>query len=133
MDIRVFNTYGDTFQACAPGQIEAVFAGDVRVVCRKQGRFTMAVTGLFSGSPAAFATSDTRLADAVVAAMARWWRTGTYKKMMDFYRRGADLQVERIRREDQLLSTRRRDLRRGEEHQAVARNDGKRADVGLTR
>jgi polar amino acid transport system substrate-binding protein len=86
MDIRVFNTYGDTFQAMRAGQIDAVFAGDlIGAYYEKQGQFTMAVTGLFPGTPAAFATSDPKLADAVVAALSEMMADGTYRKMMDFY------------------------------------------------
>ena len=86
MDIRVFNTYGDTFQALRAGQIDAVFAGDsIGAYYEKQGQFTTAVTGLFPGSPGAFATSDKKIAEAVVAALAAMVADGTYAKMMSFY------------------------------------------------
>lgn len=86
MDIRVFNTYGDTFQALRAGQIDAVFAGDlIGAYYQKQGQFTMAVTGLYPGSPLAFATADKTLAAAVVTALSDMVADGTYQKMMDFY------------------------------------------------
>lgn len=86
MDIRVFNTYGDTFQALRAGQLDAVFAGDaVGAYYQKQGQFTRAVSGLYPGSPAAFATADKRVAEGVVAALAAMKADGTYDKMMDFY------------------------------------------------
>jgi len=86
MTIRVFNTYGDTFQALRAGQIEAVFAGDaIGRYYQEQGQFTTAVTGLFPGTPAAFATADKRIADAVVVALASMVEDGTYRKMMDAY------------------------------------------------
>ena len=86
MDIHAFNTYGDTFQALGAGQVEAVFVGDlIGAYYQKQGKFTMAVSGLFPGSPLAFATSDTRIAAAVTAALAAMVADGTYKQIMDYY------------------------------------------------
>lgn len=86
MDIRVFNTYGDTFQALRAGQIDAVFAGDtIGSYYEKQGQFTKAVTALFPGTPAAFATSDAKIGAAVVAALSAMAADGTYAKIMDYY------------------------------------------------
>lgn len=86
MDIRVFNTYGDVFQALGAGQVDAVFAGDmIGAYYQKQGKFTMAVTGLFPGSAEAFATSDTKIAKAVAAALSAMVADGTYKTIMDYY------------------------------------------------
>jgi polar amino acid transport system substrate-binding protein len=86
MDIRVFNTYGDTFAALGAGQVDAVFAGDlIGAYYEKQGKFTMAVTGLFPGSPEAFATSETKVATAVTAALSAMVADGTYKQIMDHY------------------------------------------------
>ena len=86
MDIRVFNTYGDVFQAMRAGQIDAVFAGDtIGSYYEKQGQFSKAVTGLYPGSPAAFATADKRIADAVVAALSAMQADGTYRRLMDYY------------------------------------------------
>jgi polar amino acid transport system substrate-binding protein len=86
MDIRVFNTYGDVFQALRSGQVDAVFAGDtIGSYYEKQGQFTKAVTGLFPGSPAAFATSEKKVADAIVAALSAMVADGTYGKLMDYY------------------------------------------------
>jgi polar amino acid transport system substrate-binding protein len=86
MDIRVFNTYGDTFQAMRAGQLDAVFAGDlIGAYYEKQGQFTTAVTGLFPGSPAAFATAEPKLAAAVVAALSAMVADGTYDKLMSYY------------------------------------------------
>ena len=45
----------------------------------------MAVTGLFPGSPAAFATSDPKLAEAVTVALAGMVADGTYAKIMGHY------------------------------------------------
>ncbi|MCX5512564.1 amino acid ABC transporter [Kaistia algarum] len=84
MDIRVFNTYGDTFLALGAGQIAAVFAGDsVGKYYQEQGKFTMAVTGLYPGSPGAFATIEPALAEAVVGALNAMLADGTYAKLMD--------------------------------------------------
>jgi polar amino acid transport system substrate-binding protein len=84
MDIRVFNTYGDTFLALGAGQIEAVFAGDaIGKYYQEQGKFTMAVTGLYPGSPGAFATVEPALADAVVVALNSMLEDGTYDALMD--------------------------------------------------
>ncbi len=86
MDIRVFNTYGDTFQALRSGQIDAVFAGDlIGAYYQKQGQFSMAVTGLFPGTPAAFATVEPKLATAVAAALSAMVADGTYAKFTDYY------------------------------------------------
>ena len=86
MDIRVFNTYGDTFQALRAGQIDAVFAGDtIGSYYEKQGQFVKAVGSLYPGTPAAFATSEKKVADAVVAALTAMKADGTYAKIMDYY------------------------------------------------
>jgi len=84
MDIRVFNTYGDVFQALGSRQIDAVFAGDaVGKYYQEQGQFTMAVTGLYPGTPAAFATDNPKLAAAIVTALDEMRADGTYAKLMD--------------------------------------------------
>jgi polar amino acid transport system substrate-binding protein len=86
MDIRVFNTYGEAFEALRAGQLDAVFAGDlIGAYYQKQGQFSMAVTGLFPGSPGAFATVEPKLAAAVVAALSAMVADGTYKKFTDYY------------------------------------------------
>lgn len=86
MDLRVFNTYGETFESLRAGQIDAVFAGDaIGAYYEKQGQFVTAVTGLFPGSPAAFATVDQKVATAISAALSAMVADGTYGKMMDFY------------------------------------------------
>ncbi|KFC64535.1 ABC transporter substrate-binding protein [Devosia sp. LC5] len=84
MDIRVFNTYGDTFLALGAGQIEAVFAGDaIGKYYQEQGKFTMAVTGLYPGSPGVFATIEPAIADAIVVALNSMLEDGTYNALMD--------------------------------------------------
>ena len=84
MDIRVFNTYGDTFLALGAGQVEAVFAGDaIGKYYQDKGKFTMAVTGLFPGSPGAFATIEPSVADAVAKVLNDMLADGTYVEMMD--------------------------------------------------
>ena len=86
MTIRVFNSYGDAFQALRAGQLDAVFAGDaIGAYYEKQGQFTVAVTGLLPGSPSAFATSDPKLAAVLVDALSAMVADGTYGKMMDYY------------------------------------------------
>lgn len=84
MDIRVFNTYGDTFLALGAGQLDAVFAGDnTGAYYQKRGQFTIAATGLLPGTPSAFATQEAALAVAVVAALDEMMADGTYAKLMD--------------------------------------------------
>jgi polar amino acid transport system substrate-binding protein len=84
MDIRVFNTYGDTFLALGAGQLDAVFAGDnTGAYYQKKGQFTMAITGLLPGTPSAFATQEAALADAVVGALDAMMADGTYQKLME--------------------------------------------------
>ncbi len=85
-DIRVFNTYADTFQALQAGQIDAVFASDaVGTYYQDKGRFTEALSGLLPGMPAAFATSDPRIAKAIVAALTTMVADGTYKTILGRY------------------------------------------------
>ncbi|WP_417307841.1 ABC transporter substrate-binding protein [Devosia sp.] len=84
MDIRVFNTYGDTFLALGAGQVEAVFAGDaIGKYYQDKGKFTMAVTGLFPGSPGAFATIEPELGNAIADVLNDMLADGTYVEMMD--------------------------------------------------
>ena len=79
MDIRVFNTYGDTFLALGAGQVEAVFAGDaIGKYYQDKGKFTMAVTGLFPGSPGAFATIEPELGTAIADVLNDMLADGTY-------------------------------------------------------
>ena len=86
MDIRVFNTYGETFLALGAGQIDAVFAGDaIGSYYQKQGKFTMAVTGLLPGTPSAFAVDQKELATAISNVMEGMRADGTYDKFMDDY------------------------------------------------
>lgn len=86
MDIRVFNTYGETFLALGGGQIDAVFAGDaIGSYYQQQGQFTKAATGLFPGTPGAFAFDEPVLAQAVADVMNDMKADGTYDKMMDAY------------------------------------------------
>ncbi|NKB52347.1 MAG: transporter substrate-binding domain-containing protein [Rhizobiaceae bacterium] len=86
MDIRVFNTYGETFLALGGGQIDAVFAGDaIGSYYQQQGKFTKAATGLFPGTPGAFAFDEPKLAQAVADAMNAMQADGTYDRMMDAY------------------------------------------------
>lgn len=84
MDIRVFNTYGEAFLALGAGQIDAVFVGDATgKYYQEQGKFTMAVTGLYPGSPSALATINPVLAKAVADALNSMLDDGAYKAMMD--------------------------------------------------
>jgi len=86
MDIRVFNTYGETFQAMRAGQVAAVFAGDaIGTYYEKHGQFTKAVSGLFPGTPEAFATANVKIATAVVAALSAMVADGTYQQIMTYY------------------------------------------------
>lgn len=86
MDIRVFNTYGETFLALGAGQIEAVFAGDaIGSYYQEKGQFTKAATGLFPGTPSAFAFDQPDLAQAVADALNAMKEDGTYDAMMDAY------------------------------------------------
>lgn len=84
MDIRVFNTYGETFLALGAGQVEAVFAGDeIGSYYEERGQFTKMLTGLYPGSPAAFAFDDEALATAVADALNAMLEDGTYDAVMD--------------------------------------------------
>ena len=86
MDIRAFNTYGETFLALGGGQIDAVFAGDaIGSYYQEQGRFSKAATGLYPGTPGAFAFDEPTLAQAVAAALNAMKEDGTYDAMMDEY------------------------------------------------
>ena len=86
MDIRAFNTYGDTFLALGAGQVEAVFAGDaIGTYYQEQGKFSLAATGLYPGTPAAFAFDEPKIAQAVADALNAMQADGTYDKMMDEY------------------------------------------------
>ncbi len=86
MDIRVFNTYGETFLALGGGQIDAVFAGDaIGSYYQERGQFSKAATGLFPGTPGAFAFDEPVLAQAVADALNDMKADGTYDSMMDAY------------------------------------------------
>jgi polar amino acid transport system substrate-binding protein len=84
MDIRVFNTYGETFLALGAGQIDAVFVADITgKYYQEQGQFAMPVTGLYPGSPNAFATIEPKLSAAIVDALNAMLADGTYAALMD--------------------------------------------------
>lgn len=86
MDIRAFNTYGETFLALGGGQIDAVFAGDaIGSYYQEQGKFTKAATGLYPGTPGAFAFDEPDLAQAVAGALNAMMEDGTYARMMEEY------------------------------------------------
>ncbi|MGP6089730.1 ABC transporter substrate-binding protein [Antarctobacter jejuensis] len=86
MDIRAFNTYGETFLALGGGQISAVFAGDaIGSYYQERGQFSKAATGLFPGTPGAFAFDEPDLAQAVADVLNAMKADGTYDKMMDAY------------------------------------------------
>lgn len=86
MDIRVFNTYGETFLALGAGQIDAVFAGDaIGSYYQEQGRFSKAATGLYPGTPGAFAFDEPDLAQAVAGVLNDMREDGTYDRMMEDY------------------------------------------------
>ena len=86
MDIRAFNTYGEVFLALGGGQIDAVFAGDaIGSYYQEKGQFSKAATGLFPGTPGAFAFDEPALAQAVADALNAMQADGTYGAMMDAY------------------------------------------------
>lgn len=86
MDIRVFNTYGETFLALGAGQIDAVFAGDIiGTYYQEQGQFSKAATGLYPGTPGAFAVDQPALAQAVADALNAMKADGTYDAILDTY------------------------------------------------
>lgn len=86
MDIRAFNTYGETFLALGGGQIAAVFAGDaIGSYYQEKGQFSKAATGLYPGTPGAFAFDEPELAQAVADALNAMKADGTYDKMMEAY------------------------------------------------
>ncbi|WP_425049854.1 ABC transporter substrate-binding protein [Psychromarinibacter sp. S121] len=84
MDIRVFNTYGEVFLALGSGQIEAIFIGDATgTYYQEKGRFTMAVTGLYPGTPSAFAFDEPTLAQAVADVLNDMSEEGVYQEYMN--------------------------------------------------
>lgn len=86
MDIRAFNTYGEVFLALGGGQISAVFAGDaIGSYYQEKGQFSKAATGLYPGTPGAFAFDEPELAQAVADALNQMKADGTYDQMMDAY------------------------------------------------
>jgi polar amino acid transport system substrate-binding protein len=86
MDIRAFNTYGETFLALGGGQISAVFAGDaIGSYYQEKGQFSKAATGLYPGTPGAFAFDEPDLAQAVADALNAMKADGTYDAMMEKY------------------------------------------------
>lgn len=86
MDIRAFNTYGEVFLALGGGQISAVFAGDaIGSYYQEKGQFSKAATGLYPGTPGAFAFDEPALAQAVADALNAMQADGTYAAMMDAY------------------------------------------------
>jgi polar amino acid transport system substrate-binding protein len=86
MDIRAFNTYGEVFLALGGGQSDAVFAGDaIGSYYQEKGQFSKAATGLFPGTPGAFAFDEKTLAQAVADALNAMRADGTYDSMMDAY------------------------------------------------
>jgi len=86
MDIRAFNTYGEVFLALGGGQIDAVFAGDaIGSYYQEKGQFSKAATGLFPGTPGAFAFDEPVLAQAVADTLNAMQADGTYGAMMDAY------------------------------------------------
>ena len=52
---------------------------------QQQGQFTKAATGLFPGTPGAFAFDEPALAQAVADALNAMKADGTYDKLMDAY------------------------------------------------
>lgn len=85
MDIRVFTTFADAYQALRAGQVDAVVAVDATAkFYQDRGDFDRAVSGI-AGSPATLAFRSKELAFTVLRIMNQLRRDGFYQKLFDRY------------------------------------------------
>jgi polar amino acid transport system substrate-binding protein len=85
IDVLVFNSASDAFQALRAGQVDAVTVNDATSnFLQQRGDFTRAVSGMCPQF-ATFAFADKTLADGAVAALNDLRRTGYYDALLDRY------------------------------------------------
>lgn len=85
MDIRVFTTFADAYQALRAGQVDAVVSVDVTAkFYQDRGDFDRAASGI-AGSPATLGFRSKALALAVLRVMNQMRRDGFYDALFDRY------------------------------------------------
>lgn len=85
MDIRVFTTFADAYQALRAGQVDAVVSVDVTAkFYQDRGDFDRAASGI-AGSPATLGFQSKDLALVVLRVMNQMRRDGFYEKLFDKY------------------------------------------------
>lgn len=85
MDIRVFTTFADAYQALRAGQVDAVVSVDATAkFYQDRGDFDRAASGI-AGSPATLAFRSKALALAVLRIMNQMRRDGFYDALFDRY------------------------------------------------
>lgn len=85
MDIRVFTTFADAYQALRAGQVDAVVSVDATAkFYQDRGDFDRAASGI-AGSPATLGFRSKDLALAVVRVMNQMRRDGFYDRLFDRY------------------------------------------------
>jgi polar amino acid transport system substrate-binding protein len=85
IDVLIFNTFSDAFQALRAGQVDAVTVSDsTSMFLQQRGDFTRAISGMFP-QLTTFAFADKTLAEGVVAALNDLRRSGFYDALLDRY------------------------------------------------
>jgi len=85
MEIRTFNTFADSYQALAAGQVDAVVSSDAGAkFYGDRGSFARAISGL-RGSPATLAFKSRELAEVVAAVLNEMKADGAYRELLDRY------------------------------------------------
>jgi polar amino acid transport system substrate-binding protein len=85
MEIRTFNTFADSYQALAAGQVDAVVSSDAGAkFYEDRGSFARAISGL-RGSPATLAFKSRELAEVVAAVLNEMKADGSYRELLDRY------------------------------------------------
>ena len=85
IDVLIFNSASEAFQALRAGQVDAVTINDATAIFLQQrGDFTRAISGMFP-TLTTIAFADKTLADGAVAALNDLRRTGYYDELLDRY------------------------------------------------
>jgi len=85
IDVRIFNTFSDAFQALRAGQVDAVTVSDsTSMYLQQRGDFTRAISGMFP-QLTTLAFADKTLAEGAVAALNDLRRSGYYDALLDRY------------------------------------------------